>query len=52
MNLNDLTFDERGLIPVIAQDAENGEGVRFLTRSRVFTDAEYEALKGTEPPAG
>ena len=31
---------------------ENGEGVRFLTRSRVFTDAEYEALKGTEPPAG
>ncbi len=29
---------------------ENGEGVRFLTRSRVFTDEEYEALKGTEPP--
>lgn len=30
---------------------ENGEGVRFLTRSRVFTDEEYEALKETEPPA-
>ena len=24
---------------------ENGEGVRFLTRSRLFTDAEVEALK-------
>jgi len=30
---------------------ENGEGVRFLTRSRVFSDAEYEAMKGSEPPA-
>jgi uncharacterized protein (DUF779 family) len=29
---------------------ENGEGLRFLTRSRVFSDEEYEALKGTEPP--
>jgi hypothetical protein len=27
---------------------ENGEGVRFLTRSRVFTDEEYLALKGAE----
>ncbi len=25
MNLDELTFDERGLIPVIAQDAENGD---------------------------
>jgi uncharacterized protein (DUF779 family) len=24
---------------------ENGEGVRFLTRSRLFTDPEIEALK-------
>lgn len=24
---------------------ENGEGVRFLTRSRLFTDAEVEALQ-------
>ena len=24
---------------------ENGEGVRFLTRSRLFTDSEIEALK-------
>jgi uncharacterized protein (DUF779 family) len=30
---------------------ENGEGVRFLTRSRVFTDEEYEALKEAEPPS-
>ncbi len=29
---------------------ENGEGVRFLTRSRVFTEEEWEALKGVEPP--
>lgn len=27
---------------------ENGEGVRFLTRSRVFTDEEYETLKAAE----
>jgi uncharacterized protein (DUF779 family) len=27
---------------------ENGEGVRFLTRSRVFTDEEYLALKASE----
>ncbi len=27
---------------------ENGEGVRFLTRSRVFTDEEYLALKAVE----
>jgi hypothetical protein len=27
---------------------ENGEGVRFLTRSRVFTDEEYGALKAAE----
>lgn len=26
---------------------ENGRGVRFLTRSRVFTDAELAALRGT-----
>jgi len=25
MNLDDLTFDERGLIPVVAQDADNGQ---------------------------
>ncbi|MEI6223967.1 MAG: DUF779 domain-containing protein [Deltaproteobacteria bacterium] len=27
---------------------ENGEGVRFLTRSRVFTDEEYRELKAVE----
>jgi uncharacterized protein len=27
---------------------ENSEGVRFLTRSRVFTDEEFHALKATE----
>jgi uncharacterized protein (DUF779 family) len=29
---------------------ESPEGVRFLTRSRVFTDAEYEALDLMGPP--
>jgi uncharacterized protein (DUF779 family) len=29
---------------------EAPEGVRFLTRSRVFDDAEYEALKREGPP--
>jgi uncharacterized protein (DUF779 family) len=27
---------------------ENGEGVRFLTRSRVFTDEEYRELRAVE----
>jgi len=27
---------------------ENSEGVRFLTRSRVFTDEEFEGLKAVE----
>jgi hypothetical protein len=27
---------------------ENGEGVRFFTRSRVFTDEEYAELKAAE----
>jgi uncharacterized protein (DUF779 family) len=32
---------------------ESPEGVRFLTRSRVFSDAEYDALdKGGPPPTG
>ncbi|MCK0196611.1 DUF779 domain-containing protein [Ancylobacter sp. 6x-1] len=30
---------------------EAPEGVRFLTRSRVFTDAEVEALEKEGPPA-
>ena len=30
---------------------ENGEGVRFLTRSRVFTDDEREHLVPVETPA-
>ena len=34
MNLDDLTFDERGLIPVIAQDAENGEVLMFAWANR------------------
>ena len=29
---------------------ENGEGVRFLTRSRVFTDEECAALEAAERP--
>ena len=31
---------------------ENGEGVRFLTRSRVFTEEECAALEAAEPPPG
>ena len=31
---------------------ENGEGVRFLTRSRVFGDEEYRALKEAEGEGG
>jgi uncharacterized protein len=31
--------------------AEAPEGVRFLTRSRVFTDAEVAELKAAGPPA-
>ena len=31
--------------------AEAPEGVRFLTRSRVFTDDEMEALEAAGPPA-
>src|ERR1700742_3396790 len=31
--------------------AEAPEGVRFLTRSRVFTDAEVAALEAAGPPA-
>jgi uncharacterized protein (DUF779 family) len=31
--------------------AEAPEGVRFLTRSRVFTDAEADALDAAGPPA-
>ena len=31
--------------------AEAPEGVRFLTRSRVFTDAEVEELEAAGPPA-
>ncbi|MGE4480401.1 DUF779 domain-containing protein [Acidocella sp.] len=31
---------------------ENGTGLRFLTRSRVFTDAELERLGGGDAPRG
>ncbi len=34
MNLDDLKFDERGLIPVIAQDADNGEVLMFAWANR------------------
>jgi uncharacterized protein (DUF779 family) len=30
---------------------ENGEGVRFLTRSRIYTEAETAALTPVEIPA-
>jgi phosphoribosyl-AMP cyclohydrolase len=34
MNLDELTFDERGLIPVIAQDAENGDVLMLAWTNR------------------
>ena len=34
MNLDELTFDERGLIPVIAQDADNGQVLMMVYWSR------------------
>ncbi|HEX6844584.1 MAG TPA: phosphoribosyl-AMP cyclohydrolase, partial [Actinomycetota bacterium] len=32
--MDDLAFDERGLIPVIAQDAENGEVLMLAWANR------------------
>ena len=34
MNLDELTFDERGLIPVIAQDAESGDVLMLAWANR------------------
>lgn len=34
MNLDELIFDERGLIPVIAQDADNGDVLMFAWANR------------------
>ena len=34
MNLDELAFDERGLIPVIAQDATNGDVLMFAWANR------------------
>ena len=34
MNLDELIFDERGLIPVIAQDAENGDVLMLAWANR------------------
>ena len=34
LNLEDLTFDDRGLIPVIAQDAENGQVLMMAWANR------------------
>lgn len=34
MNLNDVTFDERGLVPVIVQDAGGGEVLMFAWANR------------------
>jgi len=34
LNLDELTFDERGLIPVIAQDAENGDVLMLAWANR------------------
>jgi phosphoribosyl-AMP cyclohydrolase len=34
MNLDDLVFDERGLIPVIAQDADNGDVLMLAWANR------------------
>ena len=45
MNLDELAFDERGLIPVIAQDAENGDVLMLAWANR-------EALERTLERAG
>ena len=34
MNLDELIFDERGLVPVIAQDAENGDVLMLAWANR------------------
>ena len=34
MNFDELTFDERGLIPVITQDAENGDVLMLAWANR------------------
>jgi phosphoribosyl-AMP cyclohydrolase len=34
VNLDELAFDERGLIPVIAQDAENGQVLMMAWANR------------------
>ena len=34
MNLDELAFDERGLIPVVAQDAENGQVLMMAWANR------------------
>ena len=34
MNLDDVTFDERGLIPVIVQDADNGNVLMMAWANR------------------
>jgi phosphoribosyl-AMP cyclohydrolase len=34
MNVDELAFDERGLIPVIAQDAENGDVLMLAWANR------------------
>jgi phosphoribosyl-AMP cyclohydrolase len=34
MKLDDVTFDERGLVPVIAQDAENGDVLMLAWANR------------------
>jgi phosphoribosyl-AMP cyclohydrolase len=34
MNLDELAFDEHGLIPVIAQDADNGDVLMFAWANR------------------
>ena len=34
MNLDDLTFDERGLIPVVAQDVDTGEVLMLAWATR------------------
>ena len=34
MNLDEVTFDERGLVPVIAQDADNGDVLMLAWATR------------------
>jgi len=42
VNLDELRFDERGLIPVIAQDAENGQVLMMAWANREALERTFD----------